>query len=258
MPPARHLRSDRRSRGPARPGSHFRPSVDHRRSILGRAAPNIVAMTASIDIYYDFRSPYAYLAWWRIRRQRALSLWKWRWKPVSIDVLLNLQAGREPLAPYVDPLPPPKRKHFLADIRRSANFFGAPLSPLHQPRPDPAPALCVALRLAQDGIPHDRFIDMVFEAMWQHRRDIGTREVLTNCLISASLGEALIESAVSPGTRSELVAQSMQAYEMGIFGVPSFVAHGEIFFGADRLDMLAWRLEQQSNPSTSQGAMESG
>ena len=92
-------------------------------------------MAAPIDIYYDFRSPYAYLAWWRIRRQQALSSWKWRWKPVSIDVLLNLQAGREPLAPYVDPLLPPKRKHFLADIRRSAKFFGAPLSPPHRPRP---------------------------------------------------------------------------------------------------------------------------
>jgi 2-hydroxychromene-2-carboxylate isomerase len=208
-------------------------------------------MTAPIDIYYDFRSPYAYLAWWRIRRQQVLSSWKWRWKPVSIDVLLNLQAGRAPLAPYVDPLPPPKRKHFLADIRRSANFIGAPLSPPHQPRPDPAPALCVALRLAQDGIPHDWFIDMVFEAMWQHRRDIRSREVLTNCLISAGLEEAVIESAVSPETRSELVVQSTQAYEMGIFGVPSFVAHSEIFFGADRLDMLAWRLERQPNPSNS-------
>jgi 2-hydroxychromene-2-carboxylate isomerase len=206
-------------------------------------------MAAPIDIYYDFRSPYAYLAWWRIRRQQALSAWKWRWKPVSIDVLLNLQAGREPLAPYVDPLPPPKRKHFLADIRRSARFLGAPLLPPHQPRPDPAPALCVAHRLAKDGIPNDRFIDMVFEAMWQHRRDIGTREVLTDCLISAALGEAVIEEAVSPEIRSELVAQSVQAYEMGIFGVPSFVAHGEIFFGADRLDMLAWRLAQQSNQS---------
>ena len=38
---------------------------------------------------------------------------------------------------------------------------------------------------------------------------------------------------------------------MGIFGVPSFMAHGEIFFGADRLDMLAWRLEQQSSQSNS-------
>src|SRR3954464_8946565 len=123
MPPARHVRSERRSRGPARPGSHFRPSFDQHRSIVGRGAPNIVAMTAPIDIYYDFRSPYAYLAWWRIRRQQALSSWKWRWKPVSIDVLLNLQAGREPLAPYVDPLPAPKRKHFLADVRRSANFL---------------------------------------------------------------------------------------------------------------------------------------
>lgn len=86
---------------------------------------------------------------------------------------------------------------------------------------------------------------MVFEAMWQHRSDIGAREVLVNCLISAALDETVIESAVSPRARSELVTQSMQAYEVGIFGVPSFVAHGEIFFGADRLDMLAWQLEQQ-------------
>jgi 2-hydroxychromene-2-carboxylate isomerase len=222
-----------------------RPSFDRYRSIFEQGARSIAAMAAPIDIYYDFRSPYAYLAWWRIRRQQALSAWKWRWKPVSIDVLLNLQAGREPLAPYVDPLPPPKRKHFLADIRRSANFFGAPLLPPHQPRPDPAPALCVALQLAQDGIPHDRFIDMVFEAMWQHRGDIGAREVLANCLISAGLEETVLDAAVSPRARSELVTQSVQAYEMGIFGAPSFVNNGEIFFGADRLDMLAWRLEQR-------------
>jgi len=59
----------------------------------------------------------------------------------------------------------------------------------------------------------------------------------------------VIEEAISPETRSDLVAQSVLAYETGIFGVPSFVGHGEIFFGADRLDMLAWRLEQQSNQS---------
>jgi 2-hydroxychromene-2-carboxylate isomerase len=202
-------------------------------------------MATPIDIYYDFRSPYAYLAWWRIRRQQALSSWKWQWKPLSIDVLLNLQAGREPLAPYVDPLPAPKRKHFLADVRRSADFFGAPLRPPHQPRPDPAPALCIALKFAQDGIPHDRFIDMIFEAMWQHRLDIGARHVLAKCLTSAALEENVIDSVVSPETRRELVAQSIQAYEMGIFGVPTFVALGEIFFGADRLDILAWRLEQR-------------
>ena len=206
-------------------------------------------MAAPIDIYYDFRSPYAYLAWWRIRRQQALPSWKWRWKPVSIDVLLNLQAGRDPLAPYVDSLSPPKRNHFLADIKRSANFLGAPLSPLYQPRPNPMPALCVALRLAQSSVPHDRFVDMVFEAMWQHRRDIGARELLASCLTSAGLDEAIIESATSSSAQSELVAQSVKAYETGIFGVPSFMMGGEIFFGADRLDMLGWRLSQLQHSS---------
>ena len=92
---------------------------------------------------------------------------------------------------------------------------------------------------------------MVFEAMWQHRRDIGAREVLTNCLISAALGEAVIKSAVSPGHEASWLRNPCRRTRSGIFGVPSFVAHGEIFFGADRLDMLAWRLEQQSNQSNS-------
>lgn len=90
---------------------------------------------------------------------------------------------------------------------------------------------------------------MVFEAMWQHRRDIGAREVLANCLTSAALDEAVIESATSPRARGELVAQSVKAYGIGIFGVPSFVTHSEIFFGADRLDMLAWRLRLRQHPS---------
>jgi 2-hydroxychromene-2-carboxylate isomerase len=200
-------------------------------------------MNAPIDIYFDFRSPYAYFAWWRVR-QGFLRAAAWRWHPVSIDVLLNLQAGREPRAAYVDPLAPPKRRHLLLDVRRSAEFYGVPLVSPHVPRPDPALALCTALLIEQSVPLPNRFIDAVFTAMWQRSRDIGAPEVLRDCLGEASLDATLADRAFSDELRATLVARTTAAYQAGVFGVPTFVANGEIFFGADRMDMLAWRLRQ--------------
>jgi 2-hydroxychromene-2-carboxylate isomerase len=200
-------------------------------------------MPVQIDVYYDFRSPYAYFAWWRIRHGFLPSA-TWRWRPISVDVLLNLQAGRAPRAAYVDPLALPKRRHFLLDIRRSADFYGAPLVPPNTPRPDPSPALCAALLLERSVRSHDGFIDAVFEAMWQRSRDIGALEVLKDCLEQASLDASLADQAFSGELRDALVGRTTSAYQAGIFGVPTFVANSEIFFGADRMDMLAWRLRQ--------------
>lgn len=200
-------------------------------------------MTAPIDVYYDFRSPYAYFAWWRIGHG-FLGSATWRWRPVSIDALLNLQAGREPGAGYVDPLAPPKRRHLMVDVRRSADFYGVPLVAPHTPRSDPTPALRIALLLAYDGLSPDRFIDAVFEAMWQRSRDIGAHDVLRDCLQRVSLDPVLAERAFSAEARDALIALTSGAYRAGVFGVPTFVANGEIFFGVDRMDMLAWRLRQ--------------
>jgi 2-hydroxychromene-2-carboxylate isomerase len=70
-------------------------------------------MAVTIEVCYDFRSPYAYFAAHRIR-SRLFELptpVDCVWRPASIDVLLNLQAGRDAWATYVDPLAAPKRAH---------------------------------------------------------------------------------------------------------------------------------------------------
>ncbi len=91
---------------------------------------------------------------------------------------------------------------------------------------------------------HDRFIDAVFEAMWQRSRDIGAREILRDCLERASFDASLAEQVFSGELHDALVARTTAAYQAGVFGVPTFVANSEIFFGADRMDMLAWRLRE--------------
>src|ERR1700759_1383134 len=104
----------------------------------------------TIEIYFDFRSPYACFASHRIRHGLLHAGIKCVWCPVSIDVLLNLQAGREAFAPYVDPLSEAKRAHLIADVRRLPACYDVPLRQPRPQRPDAFPALCLALQLADD------------------------------------------------------------------------------------------------------------
>jgi 2-hydroxychromene-2-carboxylate isomerase len=68
--------------------------------------------------------------------------------------------------------------------------------------------------------------------------------VLARCLQQVSSAEEILEAALLEETKRALTAESIRAYEAGIFGVPSFVFGGEIFFGADRLDLLGWRMQR--------------
>lgn len=195
-----------------------------------------------VDVYYDFRSPYAYFSSHRIRRLLFTSPrnTNWRWQPVSIDVLLNLQAGRDPWALYVDPLPAPKRAHLIADVRRAAAFYSAPLRPPNPLRPNSIPALCVAAQLDVDD--HEGFRNSTFDALWQEQRDIANPAVLVALLGQTTRGREIVDRAFSSDARDALARRTIQAYADGVFGVPSFVWNGELFFGNDRLEMLGWRL----------------
>ena len=203
----------------------------------------------AVDAYYDFRSPYAYFAAHRIRSgtfHPSVSI-NWRWLPVSIDVLLNLQANRPDWAPYSDPLAAPKRRNFLTDVVRSAEYYSVPIRPPNPPRSNSIPALCVALTLTQEGVEHDSYRNAVFEALWQKQLDIGDLNILFDCAKRSGVSRSLIETSVGPEAKEELARVTREAYELGVFGVPSFVSGGELFFGNDRLDTLAWRLERIRN-----------
>jgi 2-hydroxychromene-2-carboxylate isomerase len=203
-------------------------------------------MAATIAAYYDFRSPYAYFANHRIREGSFASPVPavWFWRPVSIDVLLNLQAGRDAWATYVDPLSGPKRAHLIADVRRNAAFYGAPLRPPKPQRPNTILALCTAALLDPEG--HEGFRNSVFDALWQQQRDIADSNVLAACLTHAGRDPDLVNRALSSEARAALADETKRAYANGIFGVPTFVYNDEVFFGNDRLDMLGWRLSHES------------
>jgi 2-hydroxychromene-2-carboxylate isomerase len=202
-------------------------------------------MNAAAKIYYDFRSPYAYFASHRLRNdqdvRRGLD---WNWRPVSIDVLLNLQAGRDPWAAYIDPLAAPKRAHLIADVRRLAAYYDLPLRSPRPARPNSIPALCLSGLVEGHG--RAVFIYAVFDALWERQQDISDPQVLADCLSQAGARPELLPQALDETARTELELQSRQAYARGIFGVPSFAYDDEIFFGNDRLDLLLWTIKRRS------------
>lgn len=204
-------------------------------------------MTERIEIYYDFRSPYAYFANHRIRKgQLKFSEGvEWVGRPIFIDVILNLQSGREVWAPYVDTLIPPKRAYLMADIRRMAQYYAAPLKPSWKwpAKPNQIPALCVASLLA--GEVEETFRDAVFNGMWHEQRDVADSGFLMEALKRAGADAALLDQAKDPVVQDALTKRTVEAYAKGVFGTPAFVWNDQIFFGADRLEVLAWMVNQK-------------
>ncbi|HEB87987.1 MAG TPA: hypothetical protein ENI85_00295 [Deltaproteobacteria bacterium] len=196
-------------------------------------------MTA-IDFYYDFRSPFAYFA----TRRMGLLLDKGariRWRPVSVSVLLNLQVDEAPWAEREDPLCPPKRAHFMADIFRLIEYWKIPFAMPSPPIPVCDEAMAIAALLEREGISRSGFHDAVFEAVWQEQEDAADPEVLRACLAAGSHDPALQEAASREGL-DLLTAKTRAAYDQGVFGVPTFVVGDDLYFGADRMEMLAARL----------------
>jgi len=207
----------------------------------------------TIEVYFDFSSPYAYFAAHRIRRGLPRADIAFVWRPVAIDVLLNLQAGREAFAPYFDPLSAPKRAHLIADVRRLTSYYDLPLKPTRPPRPNSIPALCLATLLPEGQRAH--FVFAMFDALWREQQDIADATVLARCLTQAGGPADTLMRSFEAAARAELADRTEQAYARGVFGVPTFVCGDEIFFGNDRLDLLLWTLEQRRVAVSSQGRL---
>lgn len=203
-------------------------------------------MTTKIETYYDFRSPYAYFADYRIRKADFPlgTDVEWVGHPIFIDVILNLQIGNEPWAPYVDTLIPPKRSYLMADIRRMAEFYGAPFKPSWKwpNRPNQVPALCVASLLT--GKAERAFRSIVFDGLWQGQQDISSPTFLRDAVSRAGGDPAVVDQIGDPGVHDALTKRTVEAYTKGVFGTPTFIWNGELFFGADRLEVLAWKVNR--------------
>jgi 2-hydroxychromene-2-carboxylate isomerase len=191
-------------------------------------------MTAPIDFYFDFSSPYGYLAAEQIEALGKRVNCDVIWHPILLGVIFKATGG-QPLtaAPF-------KGDYSVNDFKRSAAYYGITYNPPTTfPIATQNPCRAVLWAQKHDAQKAKQLALALYRGFFVHDRDIGKLEVIAD--IAAAQGfdaAALIAAIQSDEIKNELKTRVDAVVAQKIFGSPFFVVDGEQFWGADRLPML--------------------
>jgi 2-hydroxychromene-2-carboxylate isomerase len=190
-----------------------------------------------VEFYFDFVSPYAWLAAHQLGSVRDSTGVKFRFVPVLFAGLLDRHANIGPAEI------PAKRRYTFADAQRWAAHLGLEFrSPPAHPF-NPLKALRVASAVAGDE-QREALSLRLLDATWSEGQDITVDVVVRQIVDGMGLdGKALLATAQSEEIKQRLRQQTDAAVAAGVFGVPSFVVDDEIFWGNDRLPLLQAHLQ---------------
>lgn len=193
--------------------------------------------TPRLEMWFDFASPYSYLAIERIGALGAQADVRVDLRPFLLGPIFQAQGWND--TPFR--LFPGKGAYMMRDIARLAEKYGVPYNrPRLFPRMSVLPAR-IAL-LGQDKPWGRDFCLSVFRANFQHDQDIQAEDVVHTLLTDLSLdADALIARGKSEAAKEALRRRVDEARHLGLFGAPTFLVDGEMFWGNDRLeDALDW------------------
>lgn len=197
-------------------------------------------MPESIEFYFDFSSPYGYLAAERIdalaaRHERAVS-----WRPFLLGVAFK-ETGSQPLLHI-----PLKGPYALRDLERTARLMGVPFAiPESFPFMSVAAARAYYWMLEQDATKAVSLAKALYRETFGNGRDIESTEAVAAVCAAEGLNRDAAEAALrDPAVKQRLREEVEAAMEKGVFGSPLFVVDGEPFWGIDKLDHLDLWLER--------------
>ena len=201
---------------------------------------------STVEFWYEFASPYSYLAAARIERLVAGTAIRLDWRPFLLGPILA-QRSHDP-SPFQNPTPA-QRRYRWRDVQRLCATEALPLRlPSTYPRNGLLAARAALIAVAEGWGP--AFTRAVYHANFAEDRDIAAAEVIA--AIAAALGhepQALLQRAQGQDNKAALKARGDEAISRGIFGAPSFVVGDELFWGNDRLEAaLAWSLSPPPLP----------
>jgi 2-hydroxychromene-2-carboxylate isomerase len=196
-------------------------------------------MANPIDFYFDFSSPYGYLASTRIDVLAAKHGRSVVWRPHLLGAVFKIN-GQQPLASI-----PFKGIYAAHDLARSARLLKVPFKlPTKFPVGATAPSRAYYWVSNRDPALAKRLAQALFYAYFAEDRDISSPEVTANIAAKAGVDRAALAQALEdPAVKERLRTEVDAAIERGVFGSPYIVVDGEPFWGSDRLDQVDRWLE---------------
>jgi 2-hydroxychromene-2-carboxylate isomerase len=198
-------------------------------------------MPTTVQYYFAPNSPWTYLGhlrFWDIARKHGATV---EVLPMDLGGKVFPQSGGLPLAKRA----PQRQAYRLVELKRFSEHLHAPmnLQPKFFPvNPDDAAKLIIAVELHDGTDAAMHITDAVLRAVWVDERNIADEATLAVLLKERELPVRRLEDAHSQTVAERYEANTRRAIEAGVFGAPSYVVGGEIFWGQDRLDFLDRRL----------------
>jgi 2-hydroxychromene-2-carboxylate isomerase len=231
---------------PAAPGSGRMPAVAIRSQLSERFARcRGVRMPRRIDYFFSLQSTWAYVGHAAFRRLVEAHDLQVNYKPVLLTELFS-ETGGLPLAKRH----PLRQRYRLVEMQRWGARRGLDLvlRPKHWPF-DPRLADGVVIAALAAGRDPEPYLQRAFPAVWERERDLADPAVLTELVDAAGLpGAQLVAEAASQATAAAYEQNRQDAMAADVFGSPSYVLDGEVFWGQDRLDLLEDALKSGRGP----------
>lgn len=189
-------------------------------------------MSKAIEFIFDFGSPSTYLAYvklLRISNNRDVPI---IWTPVLLGGIQK-SCGNPPPTAF-----PAKEKWFFKDLEVCAQhdrvpYVRNPFFPIN------TLALMRGAVALKGTVKFDKYMEVVFKAMWETPQNLGDPEVMEKVLAKVELNSVEFMALISDVEVKERLKQvTEEAVERGVFGCPSFFVGDQLFFGQDRLDQV--------------------
>lgn len=191
--------------------------------------------TTTIELFFDVASAYSYLAVTQVAALEQRTGAKVSWRPFLLGGVFKATGNDMPARI------PAKARYLMEDLDRWAKHYGVPVqvpSRFPQPTLRTQRALAHVERTAADLV--GPFAIRLFDASWRDDRDVNADDVIADVATAAGLDGASVAAAIDlPETKDQLRKTTDEAVARGAFGAPTFYVGDAMFFGNDRMDLLA-------------------
>ncbi len=194
-------------------------------------------MSHSVDYYFVPQSPWAYLGHQRFQNILKKSGASVRVMPFDLGGKVFPISGGLPLGQRA----PQRQAYRLTELARFSKWLGAPLhlKPTFFPvSGDDAAKLIIAVDMAVGADAAMNISGAILSAVWSQQRNIADEKTLMELLTEQQLPAACLEQSYSQAVHERYESYTQMAIDAGVFGAPSYVLAGEIFWGQDRLDFV--------------------
>jgi len=194
-------------------------------------------MSKTIEFYFDFGSPTAYLAFKRLKQLEQQYSCVIDYKPVLLGALFKATNNVSPA------MVPTKAKYMMAhDLPRFAKRYDVAFT-MNSHFPINTLPLMRGAHAAKEMGCFDQYCETLFDGIWQKGENLGDIEVISKILDDAGINSSeLLAKIQSPEIKESLLTLTQEAIDRDLFGVPAMFIGDEMFFGQDRLDFIEERL----------------